>query len=89
MLDWYRIKNIEQVDSPTLIIYSDRVQDNINLAINIANGCNRLRPHVKTNKMREVCDMMLRSGITKFKCATISEAELLALVGTPDVLLAY
>jgi D-serine deaminase-like pyridoxal phosphate-dependent protein len=33
--------------------------------------------------------MMLHQGITLFKCATIAEAEMLALIQAPDVLLAY
>jgi len=32
---------------------------------------------------------MMHSGILKFKCATIAEAEMLAMVNAPDVLLAY
>lgn len=48
-----------------------------------------LRPHVKTHKMAEVSQLLLQAGITKFKCATIAEAEMLAQVGTPDVLFAY
>ena len=32
---------------------------------------------------------MLEAGIKKFKCATIAEAEMLALAEAPDVLLAY
>ncbi len=48
-----------------------------------------LRPHVKTNKIAEVCRLMLDAGITKFKCATIAEAEMLAQVQAPDVMLAY
>jgi D-serine deaminase-like pyridoxal phosphate-dependent protein len=32
---------------------------------------------------------MLSAGITKFKCATIAEAEMLAQCNAPDVLLAY
>lgn len=49
----------------------------------------RLRPHIKTHKTREVAEMQLAAGITKFKCATIAEAELLGLVKAPDVLMAY
>lgn len=89
MQDWYLINNIEQIDSPALAIYPDRVQENIDLAIGIARDKNKLRPHVKTNKMQEVCSMMLKSGITKYKCATIAEAEMLALAKAPDILLAY
>jgi len=33
--------------------------------------------------------MMMAEGITKFKCATIAEAEMLAQANAPDVLLAY
>ncbi len=32
---------------------------------------------------------MMDAGITKFKCATIAEAEMLAMIGAHDVLLAY
>ena len=49
----------------------------------------RLRPHVKTHKNREATVLMLKAGISKFKCATIAEAEMLALCEAPDVLLAY
>jgi D-serine deaminase-like pyridoxal phosphate-dependent protein len=49
----------------------------------------RLRPHIKTNKSPDVAKLMLNAGISKFKCATIAEAEMLAQCNTPDVLLAY
>jgi D-serine deaminase-like pyridoxal phosphate-dependent protein len=55
----------------------------------MAGSVNKLRPHVKTTKMGEVCEMMIREGITRFKCATIAEAEMLAIADAPDVLLAY
>jgi len=48
-----------------------------------------LRPHVKTNKSAEATHLMLNAGITKFKCATIAEAEMLGIIEAPDVLLAY
>lgn len=89
MNDWFVIKNIEEYDSPMLVVYPDRVQQNIASAKEIVGDVNRLRPHVKTNKMPEVCAMMLEVGITKFKCATIAEAEMLGLINAPDVLLAY
>src|SRR5205807_4610119 len=57
--------------------------------IDMAGGAQRLRPHVKTHKTREIARMELTAGITKHKCATIAEAELLADVGAAEVLLAY
>jgi D-serine deaminase-like pyridoxal phosphate-dependent protein len=49
----------------------------------------RLRPHVKTHKNKEVTQLLMAAGINKFKCATIAEAEMLALCGAADVVLAY
>ena len=89
MNNWYQIDNVEQIDSPALVIYPERITANIELAKTLAGNVHRLRPHVKTNKITEVCRLMMQAGITKFKCATIAEAEMLALCGAPDVLLAY
>lgn len=89
-MNWFTIKNIDAIDSPALVIYKERVQENIRLLIGMVNGnVEHLRPHVKTNKISEVCSMMMAAGITKFKCATIAEAEMLAMLKAPDVLLSY
>ncbi len=89
-MDWYIVENSDEIDSPALLVYPERVAENIERAIQIAGGdADLLRPHVKTNKMGAICSMMLQAGIRKFKCATIAEAEMLALAEAPDVLLAY
>ena len=89
-MNWYEITNINTIDSPALVIYKERVTENIRLLKTMVNNdVDRLRPHVKTNKIAEVCRLMMDAGITKFKCATIAEAEMLAIIGAPDVLLAY
>ncbi|HTF19161.1 MAG TPA: alanine racemase, partial [Chryseolinea sp.] len=87
--NWYPITNIDAVDSPTLVIYPERVRHNIDTLLASIDDVTRLRPHVKTHKSAEVSRMMLDRGIRKFKCATIAEAEVLAGEGAPDVLLAY
>jgi D-serine deaminase-like pyridoxal phosphate-dependent protein len=89
MKDWYIIDNVDEIDTPALVVYPDRVKENISLAKNIIEDVERLRPHVKTHKNGEVTRLMLETGITKFKCATIAEAEMLAINNAPDVLLAY
>ena len=89
-MNWYEIKNVDTIDSPALVVYKERMHENIRLLKSMVNNnVARLRPHIKTNKMGAVCKMMMDAGITKFKCATISEAEMLAMTGTPDVLLSY
>lgn len=87
--NWYVIKDIETLDTPVLVIYPERVKHNIDLAIEMIGDVSRLRPHVKTHKCKEAAMLMLDAGITKFKCATIAEAEMLGLCNAPDVLLAY
>ena len=86
---WYWIDDVARLDTPALVVYPDRVKQNIARLISMAGNVDRLRPHVKTNKSREASQLMLDAGIRKFKCATIAEAEMLAMVGAPDVLLAY
>jgi D-threonine aldolase len=86
---WYKIKNINEIDTPALLIYKDRASQNIAKAIKMAGSVERLRPHVKTHKIKEVAAMMQAAGIQKFKCATIAEAEMLAMINAQDVLLAY
>jgi D-threonine aldolase len=86
---WYQIANAPEVPSPALLVYPDRVEENIRRMIRMAGGVGRLRPHTKTNKLPEVIRMHLDQGITKYKCATIAEAEMVASCGAPDVLLAY
>lgn len=88
-LDWYTVNNTEAIDSPALVVYKKRIQQNILWAVNSVGDVSLLRPHVKTSKIAEVCTLMLEAGITKFKCATIAEAEMLAMIAAPDVLLAY
>jgi D-serine deaminase-like pyridoxal phosphate-dependent protein len=87
--DWYTVKNIDEVDSPALLVYKDRAKQNIETLIKSIDNPDRLRPHVKTHKSAEISQLMLKAGIKKFKCATISEAEMLASAGASDILLAY
>jgi D-serine deaminase-like pyridoxal phosphate-dependent protein len=87
--NWYIIDNVAQLDSPALVVYPDRVRENVTLLTQAIYDVNRLRPHVKTNKSREATRLMQEAGIQKFKCATIAEAEMLAMAGATDVLLAY
>ena len=81
--------DLSQLDTPALVIDRDKVGRNIGLAIRLAGGVDRLRPHVKTHKILEVAEMQIAAGITKFKCATVAEAEMLGMAGAADVLLAY
>lgn len=86
---WYELRNADTLDTPALVIYLDRVKQNIQTLIQSIDDVSRLRPHIKTHKSPEVTQLLLASGIKKFKCATIAEAEMLAMAEAPDVILAY
>jgi len=86
---WYRIKNEGDIPSPALLVYPDRIEENILRMIRISGDTDTLRPHVKTHKMPEIVRLQIKHGIRKFKCATIAEAEMTARSGAKDILLAY
>ena len=88
-MKWYEVSAVEEVDSPSLLVYRDRMMNNIHQAIKMASGESRLRPHVKTHKLPEVIQIHVSLGVTAFKCATLAEAEMIALNGGKDVLLAH
>jgi D-serine deaminase-like pyridoxal phosphate-dependent protein len=80
---WYKPIN------ESLLVFPDRIEENIRRMIAIAGDVQRLRPHVKTHKMAEVVRLQVQHGISKFKCATLAEVALVAASGGGDILLAY
>lgn len=86
--NWYKINDVDVINSPALLIYPDRIESNIKKIIEIAGSVDLLRPHIKTHKMSEIIKLQMKYGINKFKCATISETEMVAKCGAPDILLA-
>ncbi|MDR0450242.1 MAG: D-TA family PLP-dependent enzyme [Treponema sp.] len=87
--DRYRLKGEEGIESPALIYYRDIIEENLEKALRLAGGPDRLWPHVKTHKMEALVRMQARRGIRRFKCATIAEAEMCARAGGEHVLLSY
>jgi D-serine deaminase-like pyridoxal phosphate-dependent protein len=86
---WYLISNTDEVYSPALLIYPDRIEHNIRKMIAVAGNTDLLRPHVKTHKMAGIVRLQMSYGIHKFKCSTIAEVEMVASCGADDILLAY
>jgi D-serine deaminase-like pyridoxal phosphate-dependent protein len=87
--NWFAVNNLDEVESPTLLIYPDRVEANIQRMIALAGSADRLRPHVKTHKLGQITTRQINAGITEFKAATLAEAQMCARAGAADVLLAY
>ncbi len=66
--------------SPALVVYLDRVRENIRRMLALAGDASRWRPHIKTTKIPEIYAEMTRAGLRHFKCATLREAETLLQV---------
>jgi D-serine deaminase-like pyridoxal phosphate-dependent protein len=86
---WFEVRDANTIPSPSLLIYLELLDQNLRQTLAIAGSPDRLRPHIKTHKMRQPLEMQLALGIRKFKCATLAEAELAAKCAVPDLLLAY
>jgi D-threonine aldolase len=80
---------LADVETPSLVFFADRIRANTEKALIIAGSPGRLWPHIKTHKTLELIEDLIQRGITRFKCATIAEAELLAMAGAQYVLVAY
>lgn len=89
MNDWFRLRQAEDIPSPALLVFTERVAANLAEMVRIAGDPTRLRPHLKTHKLPELTRQQLALGIAKFKCATVAEAEMAAVAGAREVLLAY
>jgi D-serine deaminase-like pyridoxal phosphate-dependent protein len=88
-VNWFEVTNVAEIPSPALLLFRERIEANLAEMLRIAGGPERLRPHLKTHKLPELIRRQVELGITKFKCATIAEAEMAAANGARDVLLAY
>jgi D-serine deaminase-like pyridoxal phosphate-dependent protein len=85
---WNRLGNEADVATPALLVYPDRVDENLRRMIARAGGPERLRPHIKTHKLPQIVARQVALGIVKCKAATIAEAEMAARAGAQDIILA-
>ncbi|MCA9189818.1 MAG: D-TA family PLP-dependent enzyme [Pirellulaceae bacterium] len=85
----YEVPDVSRIESPAVLIYWDRLMANVESMLRIAKKPQRLRPHCKTHKIREVARVLVDRGVTRHKAATFSEVEMLASAGAKDICLAY
>lgn len=77
------------LDTPALVVELDALERNIQ---KIAGTCRRhgvsWRPHVKGQKVPAIAHKALAAGAIGVTCAKVSEAEVMAAAGIPDILIA-
>ena len=76
-MNWFEIKNSDEILTPALLFYPDRINANISEMIRLAGSADRLRPHVKTYKCPEIVQLQLDSGISKFNSQSLSSSTAL------------
>lgn len=89
-LDSYSLEDTSLIVTPALLIYPEKVHQNIETTIRMVGGdANRWRPHIKTAKLSAVIKEYLREGIGHFKCSTTLELLTACQAGAKDVLVAF
>ena len=90
----YKIESPAQIHTPRLLVFKDRVENNIRKMKSIlenyspGSGFHHLCPHIKTNKSSYIVKTLLKHGVTSFK-VSVNEAELAASCGAGEVFVAY
>jgi D-serine deaminase-like pyridoxal phosphate-dependent protein len=89
-LSEYAVHDVDQILTPALLIYPERVDRNIQATLQMVGGDpERWRPHIKTAKLAATVRRFLDHGIRNFKCATSLELLTACREGAADVLLAF
>lgn len=83
-------KNINQLDTPALLLDLDKMEKNINDIVRFAKEANvQYRPHMKTHKSIEIAKRQIKAGAIGITVAKIGEAEIMVAGGIKDILIAY
>jgi len=85
----YKINNIESIETPEHLIFEEKVQHNIDSIISLVGDHNRLIPHAKTHKSKDMLNLLIKNGIKRHKTSTLKELEVLAECGPEGLILAY
>ena len=85
---------VDELETPALVVFLDRVRDNVQRMLGYAGTPDRWRPHLKTTKIPEVWRELLAAGVRQFKCATTREARVFVDLAeaedlAADLLIAY
>lgn len=89
---WFNMNQsiIDKLETPCIVIDMEQTKKNLRKMQNVADVCHcKLRPHIKTHKMKLFAQMQIKYGAAGITCAKISEAEVMADGGIDDIFIAY
>jgi D-serine deaminase-like pyridoxal phosphate-dependent protein len=82
--------DIEDLDTPCVLIDVDRVEANLERAQAFADARGlKLRPHIKTHKLPRFALRQIALGAVGVTCQKLGEAEVMADAGVKDIFLPY
>ena len=87
--DGYRIAEPDALETPAMVVFADKLDDNIAAMCEAAGGGGNLMVHVKTHKTEAIVRRQIEAGIAGFKCATLKELEVTMEAGASEAILAY
>jgi D-serine deaminase-like pyridoxal phosphate-dependent protein len=87
--DSYPIAEPAALLTPVMLLFEDLVDHNIRSVCQMANGGENLFTHVKTHKSEAIVRKQIAMGIDSFKCATLTELEMVMRAGARRAILAY
>lgn len=85
----YSIAAYDSLPTPAVLVFRELLECNLDRMIELVGSPERLRPHCKTHKTREIIQLLLARGITRHKAATLREVAMCLEAGARDVVLAY
>jgi D-serine deaminase-like pyridoxal phosphate-dependent protein len=89
-LERYRVHNAQALSTPSLLIYAEMIDTNIDAALRMMKGdVNRWRPHLKTAKLGYTIRRMVERGVVNSKCTTTLELMTAIDAGMEDIVVAY
>jgi D-serine deaminase-like pyridoxal phosphate-dependent protein len=82
---------LEKLDTPSVTILLDRLEDNINRVQKLIAGHGRAnRPHIKTHKIPAIAKMQIDAGAIGITCQKLGEVEAFVDAGVADdILITY
>lgn len=82
--------HIDDLDTPAVLIDLDRLERNIErMQANCDDAGVAFRPHIKTHKIPQIAQMQIEAGAIGLACQKVSEAEVFAAAGFPNILIPY
>ena len=82
--------HIDEIETPAVLIDRDILERNLSrMADYCASHRIALRPHTKTHKIPEIARLQVRYGSRGITVAKVSEAEVMAAAGLPDIVIVY